>query len=159
MVTAHLVKPAASFLREGRFTEARALFEAILQTDPESADANNNLGFCLIPENPQLSLSYFNEVERLSGAQSDLLAANRMLALAKIGQTTAVLDIAEASFGLSGISSDLALRQPSLGGNSFVWNVRSILNGTAPQLDEVTDLRAYAAEILNAVLNGNLITP
>jgi hypothetical protein len=29
--------------------------------------------------------------------------------------------------------------------------VNSILNGPSPQLDEVTDLRAYAAEILSAV--------
>ena len=152
MMTSHLVKPAANFLREGRFTEARALFEAILQTDPESADANNNLGFCLIPENPQLSLKYFDETEKLTGARSDLLAANRMLALAKVGQTTAVVDIAEASFSLSRVSSDLTLGQPKLGTSSYVWNVNSILNGPSPQLDEVTDLRAYAAEILSAVV-------
>lgn len=155
-MTAHLVKPAASFLREGRFTEARALFEAILQTDSESADANNNLGFCLIPENPQLSLKYFDETEKLTGARSDLLAANRMLALAKLGQTTAVVDIAEASFGLSKASSDQGAGQPRPGVSSFVWNVNSILNGSSPQLDEVTDLRTYAAEILSAVLGHEI---
>jgi len=153
MMTAYLVKPAANFLREGRFTEARALFEAILQTDPESADANNNLGFCLIPENPQLSLKYFDETEKLTGARSNLLAANRMLALAKLGQTTAVIDIAEASFGLSNATSEKDLGQPRPGASSFVWNVTSILKGSSPQLDEVTDLRTYAAEILSAVVS------
>ena len=157
MLTYHLVKPAVNFLRAGRFTEARALFEAILQTDSESADANNNLGFCLIPDNPQLSLKYFDETEKLTGARSDLLAANRMLALAKIGQKTAVVDIAEASFGLSGVSSDLTLVQPRLGASSFVWNVKSILTGIFPQLDEVTDLRVYAAEILNVVLSNEAL--
>lgn len=150
-ITSHLVKPAASFLREGRFTEARALFEAILQTDPESADANNNLGFCLLPENPQLALKYFDETERLTGARGDLLAANRMLALAKLGEVTAVLDIADVAFGLamSSIQDKNVKLAPGVG--SYVWNIASVLTGTSPQLDEVGDLRSYAVEILRAI--------
>jgi tetratricopeptide (TPR) repeat protein len=150
-ITSHLVKPAASFLREGRFTEARALFEAILQTDPESADANNNLGFCLLPENPQLALKYFDETERLTGARGDLLAANRMLALAKLGEVTAALDIADVAFGLamSSIQDKNVKLAPGVG--SYVWNIASVLTGTSPQLDEVGDLRSYAVEILRAI--------
>jgi hypothetical protein len=151
MITSHLVKPAATFLREGRFTEARALFEAILQTDPESADANNNLGFCLLPDNPQLALKYFDETERLTGARGDLLAANRMLALAKLGQVTAVLDIADGAFGLSlsSVQDEAVKLAPGVG--SYVWNIPSVLTGASPQLDEVSDLRSYAAEILRAI--------
>ena len=151
-MTAHLVKPAVNFLREGRFAEARALFEAILQTDPKSGDANNNLGFCLIPENPKLSLKYFDETEKLTGARGELLAVNRMLALAKLGQKTAVVDIAQAAFGLSRRSSEPAQEQPRHGGVSFVWHANSILKGTTPQIVEVTNLRIYAAEILSAVV-------
>ncbi len=151
MITSHLVKPAASFLREGRFTEARALFEAILQTDPDSADANNNLGFCLLPDNPQLALKYFDETERLTGSRGDLLAANRMLALAKLGQVTAVLDIADVAFGLSMASAQDETVRLAPGVGSYVWNVSSVLTGSSPQLDEVSDLRSYAVEILRAI--------
>jgi hypothetical protein len=74
-----------------------------------------------------------------------------MLALAKLGQVTAVLDIADGAFGLSlsSVQDEAVKLAPGVG--SYVWNIPSVLTGASPQLDEVSDLRSYAAEILRAI--------
>ena len=155
LMTNQLVKPAVSFLREGRFTEAQALFEAILQMDPSSPEANNNLGFCLIPQNPELSLKYFDESERLTGKRSDLLSANRMMALASLGRNTIVAEIANAEFGLDPNDCKLADYKSDGTDSAYLWNIDSILDRADAVLDQVADIRKYASSLLTQVQNLN----
>ena len=155
LMTTQLVKPAVSFLREGRFTEAQALFEAILQMDASDPDANNNLGFCLIPQNPELSLKYFDECERLTGKRFEVLSANRMMALASLGRLTIVAEIATAEFNLDPNDCELADYKSDGSNSAYLWNIESILEGSDAVLDEVSDVRKYASSLLAQVRNRN----
>jgi hypothetical protein len=148
MFTSQLVQPAANFLKEGRFTEARALFEAILQMDPESSDANNNLGFCLLPENPELALERFEKAERLAGYRNPVLAVNMMLANASLGRISATQDIGRDTFGLSQSENYDVKYQNTDDAGIFLWNIDSLLNPDTPKLDEVSDVIQYAQALM-----------
>lgn len=151
IMTRHLISPAATFLRQGRRTEAGALFEAILQGDPEDADANNNLGFCLIPDNPELALRYFDAATAKRSHQTELVAVNRMLALAKLGRNTPLIDIAASMFGISQADSSSEKYECAEGAGTYLWDVDSVLFGSDPQLDETSDFSAYARYIVSKV--------
>lgn len=155
LMSSQLVKPAVSFLRQGRFTEAQALFEAILQMDPTDPGANNNLGFCLIPQNPELSLKYFDECEKLTGTRSELLSANRMLALASLGRRTIVAEIATTEFGLDSSVCEVANYKSDGSGGAYLWNIDSILDRSDAVLDEVSDVKNYASSLLARIQARN----
>ena len=154
MMTQYLVGPAARFLRDGRLTEARALFEAILQTDAESSDANNNLGFCWIPENPDLALKYFDATSQET-QRTELLAINRMTALAKLGRLTAFQNIAVEFFQIEPPVIEVAVPDWIEGAGIYLWDINSVLNDGVPLLIEVSDLRSYAQYIFWRVLRNN----
>jgi Flp pilus assembly protein TadD len=52
------VQPAVRFLQDGRRREAAALFEALIDFDPDNPEAQNNLGFCLLPDDPERALQH-----------------------------------------------------------------------------------------------------
>ena len=95
-LTNMLVKPAVTFLEEGRRTEAAALFEAALRYDPNSADALNNLGFCLLPDDPEQALRHLDAAMGTGQANIEVTNANRLLALILLGRWTSAGDLAES---------------------------------------------------------------
>ena len=156
LMTSQLVKPAVGFLSQGRFIEAQALFEAILQMDPSDPDANNNLGFCLIPQNPELSLKYFDECEKLTGKRSELLSVNRMLALASLGRRTIVTAIATTEFGLDPSVCELTDYKSDGSSGAYLWNIDSILDRSDAVLDQVSDFQKYASSLLAQIRVRNI---
>ena len=156
LMTSQLVKPAVGFLGQGRFTEAQALFEAILQMDPSDPDANNNLGFCLIPQNPELSLKYFDESEKLFGKRSEILSANRMLALASLGRRTIVAEIATSEFGLNPDTCERSEYKSDGTDGAYLWNIGSILNNADAVLEQVSNVRNYASTLLAEIRDRNV---
>jgi hypothetical protein len=56
-LAAEMAGHARALLRQGRGHEAATLFEFASNRRPADAEARNNLGFCLIPENPKRALS------------------------------------------------------------------------------------------------------
>lgn len=86
---------AIDFLRLGRFAEAAALFEFYAHQDPESIEVLNNLGFCLIPSNPELALYHLNSIGDRPFPARTMLVYNRCLALKLLGRGEEALDIAE----------------------------------------------------------------
>ena len=148
LLTYHLVKPAVNFLEEGRRTEATALFEAVLQSDPESEEANNNLGFCLIPDNPELALTYFDKASANQAQPTSLVSINRMLALAKLGKITILLSIAADIFGIDNIDKSVSKYEFGEGQGTWLWDVDSVLSGDKPVLVETKDFVGYARYIV-----------
>ena len=81
-----LVLPAVSFLNEGRRVEASALFEAAVHHNPGNPDALNNLGFCLLPDDPERAHKYLEKAARTGRGDRQLIDTNRILALAVLGR-------------------------------------------------------------------------
>jgi len=79
--TVDFVEIAASRLRHGRTSEAAALFAGIVELRPEDADARNNYGFCLMPDDPAAALAELDEARRLGVRPTVVNAANRALTL------------------------------------------------------------------------------
>lgn len=156
LMTSQLVKPAVGFLSQGRFTEAQALFEAILQMDPSDPDANNNLGFCLIPQNPELALKYFNECENLTGKRSELLSVNRMLALASLGRRTIVAEIATSEFDINPNTCERSDYKSNGTDGTYLWNIGSILDNSDAVLELVSSIRNYASSLLAEIQDRNI---
>ena len=135
-----MVEPAVKFLNEGRRLEASALFEAGLHIDPNSPNALNNLGFCLLPDDPKRALKYLDRAIVTGHGDVELINVNRMLALAMLGRQTSMLDLA----------ADHLHRYADSGPRrrSWLWDIKSVLSGNDPKLIECRDLLGYAVEFL-----------
>lgn len=138
-----LVQSAVTFIGEGRRTEAAALFEAALHNEPESPYALNNLGFCLLPDDPQRALGYLERAVETGRGDTELIDANRILALASIGRFTSATDLAT---GYLERHTEHNVRSAT-----WLWDIDSVLNGGIPELTEHPDLRSYAETILTKV--------
>ena len=140
-----LVMPAVKFLVQGRRIEATALFEAAASNDPDSPGALNNLGFCLVPDDPERALRCFGKALATGRADRMLTDANRILVLAALGRRTSAIDLA-TNFLQEHADS------PPRPGPTWLWDIDSILQGTAPDLlesrEETRDLLAYVASIV-----------
>ena len=124
--------------------------------DPSDPDANNNLGFCLIPQNPELSLKHFDESEKLFGKRSEILSANRMLALASLGRRTIVAEIATSEFGLNPDTCERSEYKSDGTDGAYLWNIGSILNNADAVLEQVSNVRNYASTLLAEIRDRNV---
>ena len=136
-----LVIPAVKFLTDGRRIEAAALFEAAVSESPDSPTALNNLGFCLLPDNAQRALGYFEKAIATGRADKMLTDANRILALAAVGRPTSAIDLATSYL-------QQHADNPPRPSPAWLWDIDHILQGTDPDLIEPPDLMAYVATIL-----------
>lgn len=143
-----LIDPAAEFLRDGRRPEAAALFEAALSLNPESTDAMNNLGFCLLPDQPTVALGHIdNALSTASSPNADVFRLNKMLALVKLGRVTSALDLGKAL--LEDLdASNAPHTRPVL---MWLWDIESVLGSGPPTLISTRDVRKYAEGILDWV--------
>lgn len=138
-----LVKPAVTFLHDGHRTEAAALFEAALRHDPNSAHALNNLGFCILPDDPERALQYLDAAIATGQADVEVCTANRIVALAFLGRWTPAYDLA------SSYLEDRANIQPRP--SVWLWEIDSVLHGTEPTLIECPDIDSYITEVRDIV--------
>jgi hypothetical protein len=134
-----LVEPAVAFLQEGRRVEAAALFEAQLQLEPNHVDLTNNLGFCLLPDDPLKALELFESAQKI-GPNEILPWVNGVVSLVISGEKERAM---ETIFLLQ---EQHAEEIPKFSG--WLWDVRSILNSSEPEATEVNDLGSYLTDIL-----------
>jgi hypothetical protein len=71
---------AEELLREGRFAEAAALFDFAVSQEPDNAEAQNNLGFCLIPTDPERALYHLRLGSQLGYGYPAVNLHNQVLA-------------------------------------------------------------------------------
>ena len=140
-LTDTLFMPALNFLNEGRRVEAAALFEVAVNHDPNDPYALNNLGFCLLPDNPEQALRYFEKAIATGRALTQLTDTNRVLALAALGRRTSAIDLATTFLQQHADS-------PPRPSQAWLWDIDPVLQGTDPDLIECRDFLDYVATIL-----------
>ena len=138
-----LVGSAVNFIGEGRRLEAAALFEAAVHHEPESSDALNNLGFCLLPDQPERAIEYFEKASTTGRGDLGLIEANRILALALSRRYTSAMDLAT-------LYLDRELPSKSNSSN-YLWDVESVFYGSSPKLIKNQDLKQYVEDILTKI--------
>jgi Flp pilus assembly protein TadD len=85
---------AVELLRNGRHREAIALFEFALSQSPQDSRAENNLGFCLVPEDAAAALGHLNRAVALGYEPAVVSACNRAACLLLMGDPRNCLAIA-----------------------------------------------------------------
>lgn len=90
----HLTKTAVRLLAAGERGAAAALFDTAREFDWSDALIQNNYGFCVLPDDPEVALVAL-EYAGSTGLHTTVNTANRMLALHWLGREAAALVIAE----------------------------------------------------------------
>ncbi|MFN8149098.1 MAG: hypothetical protein U0R76_16750 [Candidatus Nanopelagicales bacterium] len=73
-------------LRSGDRASALAIYELLVDMQPTSSVAQNNFGFCLIPDDPARALEHLETAERL-GYEDAVNLANQILCLRLLGRS------------------------------------------------------------------------
>lgn len=101
-------RQAIALLGEGRRPEAAALFDAARILEPQDAEAHNNYGFCLTPDDPAAALRALARAEELDTSSKALNLLNQSVALRLLGRSTEALDCAERAHAEAEGSGDAA---------------------------------------------------
>lgn len=84
-----------SFLQAGDRRSAVDLFKAVCRRWPTSYEAHNNLGFCLLPDDPTQAVMYLHRAVELGFAAPATSAVNLMQAYLMLGENRLALNAAE----------------------------------------------------------------
>lgn len=136
------VKQAVKFLEEERRLDAVILFKAAVLKEPKSPKAHNNLGFCLLPDDPRKALQCFEKALELDGVDIQLVNVNRILVLALLGRRASAMDLAQ-SFLDSDSASDLV--------HSWLWDYDSLLRKNEARLIECQNHAEYVRGMLEII--------
>jgi len=140
-----LVRVALVLIEDGERDLAAALFDAARTAEPESAEAHNNYGFCILPDDPQRALPALRRSEGLGFANGAINLVNQVQAHLLLGQNRAAIAVAE----------QLHRRWDRLPrAISFIW---ALDGNSGPRLIQVLDPRpvAYALAALAADQTGD----
>jgi len=127
------VSTALEHLQAGRRGLAAAIFDACRKAAPENAEAHNNYGFCLLPDDPAMALNALETAARLGMETSPVNVANRIFALLKLGRLGSALEVAE-SFAESGQGTQFG----------YLWNT---VSDREPRVIPVNDVSEYIARL------------
>jgi len=89
---------AGRLLDDERRDAAVGVFEGVIAVDPDDADAHNNKGFCLLPDDPAVALEALEMARDLDYEPQIINIANRVTALLLLGRFTAANDLAESGY-------------------------------------------------------------
>jgi hypothetical protein len=92
---AEVKSQAIGLLSEGRRREAAALFDAARILEPQDAEAHNNYGFCLTPDDPETALRALLRAEELGMTAKALNLLNQSIALRLLRRPADALTAAE----------------------------------------------------------------
>jgi hypothetical protein len=96
ILAAEMIGHASALCRQERCREAAALFEFAARRRPGDAEARNNLGFCLIPENPAAALAHLEAAEQMGYCHGVVNAYNRVCCQLGLKRPRAALAAADA---------------------------------------------------------------
>jgi len=86
---------AIELLSSGKYDSAAAMYEALRKLDPSDPDLANNLGFCLMPVNPERALFCLNESAALSKTVNSVTWANKIAVLYLLGLDADAYELAQ----------------------------------------------------------------
>jgi tetratricopeptide (TPR) repeat protein len=93
--TKHFTEASIGLLLAGRYDSAAAIYEALHRIDPTDPELANNLGFCLMPTDPERALALFVESISLSSHPQPVAWANQVAALYVLGRDAEACALAE----------------------------------------------------------------
>lgn len=108
--SADVMWQALQFLEEGRRREAAALFDATRIIEPDDANAHNNYGFCITPDEPGEALSALRRAAELESVDA-VNGINQAVALRLLERADDAIDAAERAYE----------QRESLGVSAFLW--------------------------------------
>ncbi len=85
---------AADLLASGQRDAAVHIFDMACSLSPGSGEAHNNRGFCRLPDDPEAALVDFERARALGVSDPLVAAANRSLALHRLGRNASALKVA-----------------------------------------------------------------
>jgi hypothetical protein len=95
MLASEIDRHARVLLRAKRYREAAALFEFASLRRPLDADVRNNLGFCLVPENPAQALDALRAAAHMGYAPAAVNVHNQACCHLILGQPRSAVGVAE----------------------------------------------------------------
>lgn len=98
LLAGEMVTYAISLLNEKRFREAAAIFEFAAAQKPYDGQFRNNLGFCLIPEDPLAALGHLQAASEMNFPQRVLNVYNQMCCYVALRRPREALGLAEESW-------------------------------------------------------------
>jgi tetratricopeptide (TPR) repeat protein len=95
VLASEMTSHASALLEQGRYGDAAALFEFAVHRRPDDPGARNNLGFCLIPLNPQQALFELEAAARMGYSIPVINTYNRVCSYLAQRQHRAAIAAAE----------------------------------------------------------------
>lgn len=131
---------AQDLLRKGERAAAVSLFDMACELLPQSAEARNNRGFCLLMDNPERAIVDFEAARMLRYHNPFVSAGNLMLALHRLDRNTSALKLADDTW---------ALEHRLSGPAATMWDFRS----SEPTLIQI-DAVLYLADLARTIAAG-----
>ncbi len=139
-LSARMYTQAMKLLREGQFAAAATLFEFAISQNSRDAGAENNLGFCLMPEDAAAALEHLERATHLSYESPFINLHNRATCEMRLDHPAAALKLIEEGWG-----------DGEYVGTATLWVISDgelVLTERADVVREVATLAAQAAEKL-----------
>jgi hypothetical protein len=141
-VVAGAIPRALELLEQGEYELAATLFEGVLTVSPDNGTAMNCRAFCLVPRFPEESLRLLEQAANCGFNDRRLILANQAMALAVLGRTESVLELADELTGMT--QTD--------GASMFLWEPASVLSGNPEVTTFFDDPVKYGLAIRAAIL-------
>jgi TPR repeat protein len=135
LMVAEMEHHAKGLLASGRFRDAAALFEFACRRSPQHPNPANDLGFCLIPEDPRNALFYLEQAARRGYTDRAINAHNQMCAWIAIGSAHEAMRVADEYWAEPGEGA----------GRGVIWAPPS--KDADWSLEETDDARQVIAEL------------
>lgn len=141
------VEAAGSYLQQGKFKEAQAIYGALVRLRPLDKTSWNNLGFCLMPTHLDRAISVFHSSVRLGSGANDITIINlyvAYLAATKLTQADAIAGLLRSA--CESIASQTAFDQ------LWLWSIDadghlSLRSWETSELDQYLSLLARVREL------------
>lgn len=131
------VENAAQKLKDGDPIAAADIFLGLAQITPTSADAWNNLGFCLLAYDPQSALQALGRAAQFSSTNDAIRIANHMLALFLLDRSDEALLLTQVEMS----------HRP--GSSAWVWDISSLRKN--PTLITTDDSDSYLRDVIDFI--------
>jgi hypothetical protein len=125
---------AGRLLDDGRRDAAVGVFEGVIAVDPDDADAHNNKGFCLLPDDPAAALESLERARDLDYEPQIVNVANRVTALVRLGRLAAANELADGGYTRFHDSQPV---------RAALWDLDSL--GADPTIVHVSDTTDFVA--------------
>jgi TPR repeat protein len=126
---------AVGLLRERRFREAATLFDFALSQNPHDAEAANNLGFCLLPDDASAALKHLDHAASRGYEPRAINAHNRAICGLLLGNPRACLAIAAETW------EDLEVPPPAT-----LWRISGSELSLAERVNVMQEIASVAAQ-------------